>query len=309
MKSNIPWPVQGSAAVAIPQLSVAASSPRQPQVPIASLTKLMTTWVVLHRLPLKVNQRGPCLTVNAHDVALWKYDNESGQSNVEVALGETLCEGTLLRGLIVHSAGNYAYLLARLAGLGQERFVTVMNQDARVLGLTHTHYTDLSGISPGDVSTAHDQALMAIDIMSAEPVVRAIAALAYVRLPVAGVVGSYTPDVGQYGVIGVKSGYTGVAGGCDIMAINVTINHTVVTTYAVVLGQFSSNPLGLAGQAALTLSRSLREGMKVVATRTGRDIAWTGWPGALAPVTTTTTTTTTIPTTTTTTSATTTSVI
>jgi len=266
----------------------------------------MTTWVVLHRLPLKVNQRGPCLTVNAHDVALWKYDDESGQSNAEVALGEKLCEGTLLRGLIVHSAGNYAYLLARLVGLGQQEFVTVMNRDARALGLSHTHYTDLSGISPGDLSTAHDQAIMAIDLMNGEPVVRAIAALAYVMLPVAGVVGSYTPDVGQFGVIGLKSGYTGVAGGCDIMAINVTINHTVITTYAVVLGQFSSNPLGLAGQAALTLSRTLRAGMRVVATRTGRAIAWTGWPGALTPVTTTTTTipatttTTTIPATTTT---------
>lgn len=275
-QASLPWPAYGSAAVAIPQLSVAAASPDQPRVPIASLTKMMTAWVVLQRRPLSFTQQGPCLVVNAHDVALWKYDLATGQSNAAIALGETLCEGTLLRGLLVHSAGNYAQLLARLVGLGEQKFVALMNHDATMLGLRHTHYVDYSGIGAGNISTASDQALMAIDLMNAQPIVRQIATMPSVWLPVAGVVSSYTPDIGQFGVVGVKSGYTPQAGGCDVMAVNVTINKASYVTYAVVLGQSSSDPLGLAGQLALALSRKLRSYMKVVATPTGRAVEWRG---------------------------------
>jgi len=233
--------------------------------------------------------------VNAYEVALWKHDVATGQSNAEIEEGMTLCEGTLLRGLLVHSAGNYAELLTKLMGVNDVQFVAMMNRDAKILGLRRTHYTDYTGIDPGNVSTASEQAILANDLMSNEPIVRSIVALAQVTLPVAGVVASYTPDIGQYGVIGVKSGFTLPAGGCDVMAINVTLNHTVITTYAVVLGQQGSNPLAVAGQAALTLSRKLHSSMRVLATLTGRKIAWVGWAGDLIatnPTTTTTTSTT-----------------
>ncbi len=242
----------------------------------------MTTWVVLHRLPLTYAQRGPCLIVTANDVALYDHDVASGQSNVKIVQGMTLCEGVLLRGLLVHSAGDYAQLLASLMGLNESQFVAIMNRDAAALGLRHTHYADYTGISPGNVSTALEQAILAVDLMANEPIVRSIVALTQVALPVAGVVTSYTPDIGQYGVIGVKSGFTNPAGGCDVMAINVTINNTVITTYAVVLGQHGANPLALAGQAALTLSRRLRSSLRVVATPSGRSVTWAGWRGDLA---------------------------
>jgi D-alanyl-D-alanine carboxypeptidase (penicillin-binding protein 5/6) len=300
----LPWPKVGSAAVLIPQVSVAASSPNQPKSPIASLTKMMTAWVILHRLPLTYTQRGPCLNVSASDVAAYDYDVASGQSNVEIVLGMRICEGTLLRGLLVHSAGDYAQLLVSLAGLNDAQFVMVMNRDARVLGLRHTHYVDYTGIGPGNVSTAHDQAMIAAELMASEPIIRRIVALTQVALPVAGVVGSYTPLIGNYGVIGVKSGYTNPAGGCDVMAINVVFHRIVVTTYAVVLGQHGSNPLALAGDAALALSRSLKSSLKYFGTSTSDQVKWIGWPGDVVlppPTTTTTTTTTTTSTSTTTT--------
>ena len=109
--SPIAWPAHSSAAVAIPRLCVAASSPYQPRVPIASLTKMMTVWVVLHQMPLTFHQQGPCITVSAYDVALYRYDVASGQSNARIVLGQRICEGTLLRGLLVHSAGDYSQLL------------------------------------------------------------------------------------------------------------------------------------------------------------------------------------------------------
>ena len=245
-------------------------------MPIASLTKMMTVWVVLHQLPLTYQQRGPCLTVSAHDVALYDYDVATGQSHARIVVGERICEGTLLRGLLVHSAGDYSQLLESIIGWSPATFVRVMNADARAMGLTHTRYVDLSGISPEDVSTAGDQATLAVKLMTAEPIVDQIVALTHVALPYNGVVESYTPLIGVADVVGVKSGYTDPAGGCDVMAVKVTIGATTFLTYAVVLGQHGWDALDVAGDAALALSRSLRPSIKQVRTSAGVKLEWTG---------------------------------
>jgi D-alanyl-D-alanine carboxypeptidase (penicillin-binding protein 5/6) len=245
-------------------------------VPIASLTKMMTTWVVLHALPLNYDQQGPCTTVTPYDISLYDYDVDSGQSHARIVLNEHICEGTLLRGLLVHSAGNYSQLLQSIIGWSPSTFVRVMNRDAKSLGLLRTHYVDLTGISPGDRSTAVDQARLAVDLMTYEPIVDQIVALTHVSLPYNGVVASYTPLIGEYGVVGVKSGFTDEAGGCDVMAVRVTVAGQTFNTYAVVLGQQSGNPLGLAGDVALALSRSLRTSIRSVRTPSGVKAEWTG---------------------------------
>ena len=276
--ATIPWPSGLSSAVSIPQLQVFAASPNQPQLPIASITKLMTTWVVLHHLPLGINQRGPCRSVSAGDYAVYQHDLVTDQSNVRLVRGMTLCESTLLRGLLVHSAGDYAHMLVELTGFSNATFVAVMNRDARVLGLRSTHYVEVTGIDGRDISTARDQTILAIDLMNAEPIVRDIVTLPQVSLPGAGLVSSYTPFVGEGGVIGVKSGFTGSAGGCDVMAINFVVGGQTVTAYSVVLGDHGSNPIVGAGLAALALARSLRPYLRMEHTATGAAIVWTASP-------------------------------
>lgn len=303
-KYRLPWPAQGSAAIAIPALSVEAESPSQPQQSIASLTKMMTAWVALQRMPLTYSESGPCLIVNGADLAVYHFDVATDLSGVAIKLGEKLCEGTLLRGMLVHSAADYAQLMESLVGWSNSKFVNQMNRDASAMGMASTHYADVTGISPYDRSTAHDQTIIAVALMTDEPIVRSIVALSKVRLPVAGVVISYTPFIGRDGVVGVKSGYTTLAGGCDVMAINYSVGGTVLTTYAVDLGQHSGNALGLAGDVNLDLSRILRSQFARVTSPTGVSVEWLGWPGYV--VTSTTTTTTTTSTTTSTTSTTTT---
>lgn len=292
------WPAQGSAAAVIPQLSVFEASPEQSEVPIASLTKMMTAWVVLHKLPLRANAEGPCLTVTPADVTMYWNDIDIEQSVVAIATGEQLCEGQLLRGLFVHSAADYAQLLVALTGMTQGAFVRQMNADAKALGLSDTHYVEETGINPGNRSTAEDQAELVMDLIDAEPIVPVIARLTHVSLPVAGSVGSYTPYIGEYGVIGIKSGFTSQAGGCDVMARKVEVDGQSVLTYVVVLGQHANptqDPLVLAGNAALNLSRSLITAITAVSTPDGKVLEWAGPPNNV------TTTTTTVPTTTTTT--------
>jgi D-alanyl-D-alanine carboxypeptidase (penicillin-binding protein 5/6) len=237
---------------------------------------MMTAWVVLHRLPLTPGETGPCEVVNASEVALYDWDLAVDLSVAAIAKGETLCENMLLRGMLVHSASDYAQLLVPLTGMHMPTFIVAMDQAARALGLAKTRYSDVTGLSIGDQSTAQSQATLAATLMTDEPVVQGMVDLPQISLPVAGVVVSYTPFVGQGGVVGVKSGFTNAAGGCDVMAIKNVIGSSVITTYAVVLGEHGYNPLGTAGSDALALSRSIRSSIARVSTPTGREIEWIG---------------------------------
>jgi hypothetical protein len=112
--------------------------------------------------------------------------------------------------------------------------------------------------------------------MTDEPIVDQIVALTHVALPYNGVVISYTPFIGLANVVGIKSGFTNPAGGCDVMAVKVTIGSNTFLTYAVVLGEHGGNALGIAGDDALALSRSLRPSIKQVRTPSGVQLEWTG---------------------------------
>jgi hypothetical protein len=139
--------------------------------------------------------------------------------------------------------------------------------------------------------------IMADDLMTKEPIVQSIVILTHVSLPFAGIVASFTPFTGQGNVIGVKSGYTSEAGGCDAMAMVDEIGGTAYTTYAVVLGEHTYNPLGTAGDDALALSHSIRASMARVVTPLGLEVRWIGPPSDVSTTTTTTTSTTTTTTT------------
>jgi serine-type D-Ala-D-Ala carboxypeptidase (penicillin-binding protein 5/6) len=279
---GLAWPSEGSAAVIVPSYHVAISS-SDAVVPIASLTKMMTAYVVLQRLPLVGDATGPCVIVNAADVATYQHDVATGQSTAEVAPGERLCERDLLAGLLVHSANNFALILAELAGGSVSTFVEMMNATARTLGLTHTHYVEPAGYDPGSVSTALEQGELAVDLM-ASPVARALVDEATVTLPVAGTLDTFTPYVGTDNVIGVKSGRTDAAGGCVVMAMTFVRAGTTETLYAVVLGQRGGDLLGPAGAAALALAVSARDNQVHLSLAKGTRVGRVGWGRTTTPV-------------------------
>ncbi|MFY9782744.1 MAG: hypothetical protein WAK12_04335 [Acidimicrobiales bacterium] len=252
--STLAWPSIGSAAVDIPALGVLVAHHNE-VVPIASLTKMMTAYVALQRLPLQIGETGPCHVVDYDDVVTYQLMQGMDESSVPVVLGEQLCEIDLLNGVLVHSAGNYAVMLANMVAGSNEAFIAEMNEEALALRLTGTHYADVTGYSPQSVSTALGQARLATLLMES-PLVRSIVIQLSVTLPVAGTVASYTPYVGVDNVIGVKSGRTAQAGGCDVMAMTFQDGSSTRVVYAVVLGQQGGNLLGPAGDAALALANS-----------------------------------------------------
>ena len=252
--ATLVWPSVGSAALDIPALGVMTSH-NQAVVPIASLTKMMTAYVALQHLPLSIGETGPCHTVTTDDLETYNQLIGLDASSVPVDVGEQLCESQLLEGVLVHSAANYAVMLANMVDDSNTGFVALMNEDAQTLGLRQTTYVDVTGLSPNDLSTASDQARLAAVLMTSA-LVRSIVIQTSVVLPVGGVENSFTPDVGMDDVIGVKSGRTLAAGGCDVMAVTFQDGDATRVLYAVVLGQQGGDLLTPAGEAALALADS-----------------------------------------------------
>ncbi len=222
-----------------------ARSPDEREVPIASVTKMMTALVVLADHPLSLGEGGPNLRVTRADAALWVADSQIGDSTLPVRAGEVLSEYQLLEGLLVPSGDNVATMLARWDAGSEPRFVGRMNAVARTLGLAHTHYADASGVSPGSRSTAADQAVLAALLME-NPVVRRIVAISSTPFPVAGTIVNYNPALGTDGIVGVKSGFTAQAAACLVTAAYRDVAGRSVLVVEVALGQ----PGGLAGAAS-----------------------------------------------------------
>jgi D-alanyl-D-alanine carboxypeptidase (penicillin-binding protein 5/6) len=277
------WPKDGSGAVSVPELGVVAHSPRENVQPIASLTKMMTAYLALQTLPLGVGQSGPCHTVTDFDVRLYNEDQANGQSSVKVVEGTQLCELDLLNGIFVHSAGNYAVILVHLTGFSIGNFVKRMNATAHSLGMFHTHYADVTGIDDHSISTAADQIIL-VDHLMQSPLIRTVVRQTSVVLPGAGVVHTYTPLLGTRGVVGIKSGFTSEAGGCDAMAVQRTRGGITFLTFAVILGQHGSGVLTQAGDLAHALALSAASQVIATTYRSGTVVGTLGWRGATTSV-------------------------
>ena len=253
---TLPWPATGEAAVAIPSLGVDLASGAEQPVPVASLTKLMTAYVILRDHPLGLHDAGPSISVIQADVDDYNHDAVNNDSSAQVAVGEQLTEQQALGGLLVHSADNYADLLARWDAGSTTAFVAKMNAAAAQLGMVHSHFDDASGISPASMSTAAD-VLKVAAVDMANPTFASFVRMTSVTLPVAGMMSTYTPFLGLQGVIGVKSGYTQASGGSDVLGVVRTVHGRPVLLLAAVTGQTGVAALAQAGLHALALVDAL----------------------------------------------------
>jgi serine-type D-Ala-D-Ala carboxypeptidase (penicillin-binding protein 5/6) len=213
----VSWPADGVSAADVSGLGVLAGPGANRPVPIASVAKLMTAYVVLLDHPLPAEGSGPEITVRSSEAAAYPSQAGAGDSLVPVAAGETLTERQALEALLLPSADNMAWILARWDAGGQAAFVARMNGTARRLGMSATSYTDPSGLDASTTSTAADQVRLGMAAMRV-PALAAIAAMSTAVVPVAGVVRNYNTLLGQDGIAGLKTGSTQAAGGCVLIA-------------------------------------------------------------------------------------------
>ncbi len=167
-------------------------------------------------------------------------------SNMQLQAGDTLTVGTLLYGLLLPSGNDGALALARHVGSkmcecddrnqAMDAFIGAMNDLAADLGLVDTRFTNPSGIdSENTYSTAHDIAILFGELMNNERLANIISEPAYSFYSVGPEARNYQSQntnqlLGQLGVVGGKTGTTGEAGACVVLAREVNGgNNTVIT--------------------------------------------------------------------------------
>jgi serine-type D-Ala-D-Ala carboxypeptidase (penicillin-binding protein 5/6) len=269
----LPWPPTGQAAVDIPTVGFRAQSAPEHAVPVASLTKIMTAYVVLEDHPLAAGSQGPKVRITVADADNFGTDTVTDQASIELKAGEVLTEYQLLEGLLVHSANDFAYALASWDAGSVPAFVAKMNATAARLGMQSSHFVDASGFDAGSVSTASDLLVVAAAAM-ADPTFAQIVTMPSVTMPVGGLQESYTPLIGTTGVVGVKSGYTNSAGGGDVLAYQTSVGGRTFVTLAAVTSQEGPTVLFTAGKEALAVARAAANRVEPdVVTAAGRTVA------------------------------------
>lgn len=236
----LPWPTTGQAVLDVEGVGRLGQYGGSNPVPIASVAKVMTAYLVLTDRPLAVGAAGPAVPVTAEEIANHQAEAARSESLISVTAGQSFTERQALLALLLPSANNMARILAAWDAGSVAAFVAKMNTTAAALGMGQTHYTDPAGFDPGTVSTAADQVALAHQAM-AIPAFAELVAQPSAVLPGNGTVTNANHMLGQNGVIGIKTGSTTEAGGCLLFAAKIQAADRTVTVIGAVFSQPGPN--------------------------------------------------------------------
>ncbi|MCJ8011129.1 D-alanyl-D-alanine carboxypeptidase [Paenibacillus sp. KQZ6P-2] len=184
------------------------SSHGDDELRIASLTKIMTAIVAIEhgdfKKPVKVSKRA--------------FGKEG--SSIYLKQGEEMSLENMLYGLMLRSGNDAATAIAEHVGGSEEGFVYLMNEEAKLLGLSHSHFANPHGLdAEGHYSSANDLAKLTAYALH-NPVFREIVKTKAKKAPNPNESWDYKWDnknkmLRLYdGADGVKTGYTKKAFRC-----------------------------------------------------------------------------------------------
>ena len=192
--------------------------------PIASITKLMTAMVVLDA---KQALDDP-LTVDIADLDMIKG------SHSRLRLGVELPRSEMLRLALMSSENRAASALCRYYPGGNDACVRAMNAKAVALGMSHSHFSDPTGLSSDNMSTARDLVKM-VTAASGYPQIREFSttAGALVDVPLTGRSLTFQNTNalvrgGTWDIQLQKTGFIKEAGRCRVMMANVASKPVVI---------------------------------------------------------------------------------
>lgn len=204
---------------------------------VGSLVKLVTALVAVDNVEL--DEHVKIIESDLVDTDMY--------SNMSLQAGDTLTVSQLLYGLLIPSGNDGAHALARHVGAKlsgsddpatqTEAFVREMNAYAENLGIENSRFTVPDGIdTPNSYSSAYDVTILARELMKNEFLRSVVNEPGYRFIsvgPEARVYEKSTTNqlLGQFGVIGVKTGTTEQAGGNVVLAreINAGNNDALIT--------------------------------------------------------------------------------
>jgi D-alanyl-D-alanine carboxypeptidase (penicillin-binding protein 5/6) len=125
------------------------------RMPPASMSKIMTAYVAFDFLKKGRASLDDMLPVSER---AWR----TGGSKMFVQVGTQVRLEDLLRGMIIQSGNDACIVLAEGLAGSEEAFVDIMNKKAQELGLTGSHFANVTGLpDPGQYMTARDLAMLA----------------------------------------------------------------------------------------------------------------------------------------------------
>ncbi|NIB41822.1 D-alanyl-D-alanine carboxypeptidase [Pseudomaricurvus alkylphenolicus] len=178
------------------------------QLPPASLTKMMTSYIVSSEIESGSVSEDDQVNIS---VRAWKM----GGSKMFIREGTQVAVKDLLRGVIIQSGNDASVALAEHVAGSEDAFVDVMNQQAALLGMDNTLFMNATGWpADGHLTTARDLALLARALINDYPEHYKIYAEKYFKYN-----GINQPNRNRLlfrdsSVDGLKTGHTEEAGYC-----------------------------------------------------------------------------------------------
>jgi D-alanyl-D-alanine carboxypeptidase (penicillin-binding protein 5/6) len=137
---------------------ILSESNAEQALPPASLTKMMTSYIV--EQALKSGRLKPTDQVHV-SLNAWCHGS-STESCMYLPLNGQASVMDILRGIIVQSGNDASKAIAEHLAGSEAAFAQQMNDQAKRLGMTHTHFANPTGLPASDHrSSAHDLALLA----------------------------------------------------------------------------------------------------------------------------------------------------
>jgi D-alanyl-D-alanine carboxypeptidase (penicillin-binding protein 5/6) len=190
----------------------------------ASLTKLMTAYLVFDALRSKKLDFKQTLPVSER---AWKMPG----SRMFIDPKMQVPVEDLVKGMIVQSGNDATMALAEGVGGSVERFVQMMNEQAKALGMKNTGYKNPEGLTePGHTTTARDLSILATRLMSDFPEYVHFYAIKKYRYPGTPAANDSNRNLLLFRdptVDGLKTGHTDAAGYCLVATAKRDFPHLV----------------------------------------------------------------------------------
>lgn len=141
---------------------VLAGSNENAELPPASMTKMMTSFIIEKRLMSGQLKETDMVRMNE---SAW-CRGSSSESCMYVPLNGSASVIDMLRGIIIQSGNDASKAMAEHIAGNEGAFAEMMNQEAKQLGMTHSHFMNATGMPmDGHYSSALDMAILARNII------------------------------------------------------------------------------------------------------------------------------------------------
>lgn len=240
---------------------ILASKEPEAQIEQASLTKLMTGYLVFDALRTKKITLEQKLPVSEQ---AWKMPG----SRMFIDPKMQVSVNDLLFGMIVQSGNDATMALAEGVGGTKENFVRLMNEQAKALGMKNTSYRNPEGLTePGHLTTARDLSILATRLMHDFPQYMHYYSTKQYRYPGTPASNSYNRNALLFRdptVDGLKTGHTNAAGYCLVATAKRDMpNVGNRRLLSIVLGTASENARAGESQKLLNWGYTAFDGVKL----------------------------------------------